>query len=140
MSDKYFIDTNIFVYSFSPSDMRRRKRAESIIENALKSRRGCISFQVIQEFVNVATRKFPIPLSIPDCGRYLKDVLSPLCEVFSSVELYEQALDLMERWRFSYYDSLIVASALRADCDILYSEDFQDSQKIFELTVRDPFK
>ncbi len=140
MSAKYFLDTNIFVYAFDFANPKKQKRANELIKTALENNTGCISFQVIQEFVNVATRKFAIPLSIPDCTKYLNTVLSPLCEVFVSIELYSRTLDVMERWRFSFYDSLIVASALQAGCSILYSEDLQHQQKIEDLVINNPFK
>lgn len=139
MNDKYFIDTNIFVYSFDSANSEKQKIANELIKRALKNNIGCISFQVIQEFMNISTRKFAVPLSIKDCEKYMNSILAPLCEVFVSIELYTQALDVMERWKFSFYDSLIVAAALRADCSILYSEDLQHEQKIGPMTIRNPF-
>jgi len=139
MSDRYFLDTNIFVYAFDSVNPAKQRRANELIKTALKNNAGCISFQVIQEFINVATRKFAVPLSIPDCEKYLSSVLSPLCEVFVSIELFSRSLDVMQRWQFSFYDSLIVAAALQADCSILYSEDLQHKQKIEDLTIHNPF-
>ena len=109
MNDKYFIDTNIFIYSFDRSEPIKREKANNLIKLALVENKGCISYQVIQEFINVSTRKFTVPLSIIDCKRYLDNVLSPLCAIFTSIDLYHRALDIMERWRFSFYDSLIIA-------------------------------
>lgn len=139
MSDKYFLDTNIFVYAFDSANAKKQEKANELIKAALSNHTGCISFQVIQEFMNVATRKFAVPLSIPDCEKYLNAVLSPLCEIFTSIELYLRSLDLMERWQFSFYDSLIVAAALQADCALIYSVDLQHEQKIQDLTIRNPF-
>ncbi|MBW1790036.1 MAG: PIN domain-containing protein [Deltaproteobacteria bacterium] len=139
MKDKYFIDTNVFVYSFDQKDDDKRRKSNELIKNALLNHNGCISSQVIQEFINVATRKFISPMSIQDCEKYLKNVLSPLCQVFTSLELYHKALDIMERWQFSLYDSLIIAASLQADCKFLYSEDLQHKQKIQSLTIVNPF-
>ncbi len=139
MSDKYFLDTNIFIYTFDSGNPKKQKRANELIRTALKNNTGCISFQVVQEFMNVATRKFAAPLSIRDCEKYLSSILSPLCEVFVSIDLYSRALEVMERWQFSFYDSLIVAAALQANCSILYSEDLQHEQRIGDLTVHNPF-
>ena len=140
MSAKYFIDKNIFVYAFDTGNPEKQEKADELIENALQSNAGCISFQVVQEFINVSTRKFAVPLSIRDCEKYIKSILSTLCEIFVSIELYSQALDVMDRWKFSFYDSLIVAAALQADCSILYSEDLQHEQKIGHLTITNPFR
>ena len=64
---------------------------------------------------------------------------NPLCLVFPSISLYETAVSLHRRWRFSFYDSLIVAAALVSKCNVLYSEDFQDGQEIESLTIVNPF-
>jgi predicted nucleic acid-binding protein len=93
----------------------------------------------VQEFLNVATKEFVPPLSDSDCQRYLDFVLQPLCQIFTSIDLYHQALDLMKRWQYSFNDSLILASALQADCKILYSEDLSHKQSIDSLTVLNPF-
>ncbi|MEJ2544107.1 MAG: PIN domain-containing protein [Calditrichaceae bacterium] len=139
MSDKYFIDTNIFIYSFDKNEPAKCDIAKKIIAEALEHSIGMISFQVIQEFLNVALRKFQIPLSIPDSNKYLNLVLEPLCDIFPDIELYHHALDLMERWQYSFYDSLIISAAMRGNCKILYSEDLQHKQKIENLTINNPF-
>ena len=140
MNAKYFIDTNIFIYSFNPEDPFKRRIARDLIAQALEKGTGVISYQVIQEFLNVATRKFAVPLTFKDSQRYLNVVLEPLCEVFSSTELFHQALEIFDQWRFPFYDALIIASALQADCSVLYSEDMQDNQTIKGLTIRNPFQ
>ncbi len=139
MRDKYFIDTNIFVYSFNSEDNNKRRISLELISGALTNHNGCISYQVVQEFLNVARRKFVKPLSIPDCQRYLGSVLEPLCEVYASGGLYYQALEISERWQYSFYDSLIIVAAINAECSLLYSEDFQPGQKIQNITIVNPF-
>ncbi len=139
MSDKFFIDTNVLIYSFDDRSPTKRETARNLIAEALEKGTGVISYQVILEFLNAATRKFAVPLKLKDAKKYLDLVLEPLCEVFSSAELYHQALEIAEAWRFSFYDALIVAAALEADCQVLYSEDLQADQRIKGLTVRNPF-
>ena len=139
MNVKYFLDTNIIVYSFSKKDTSKRKKAISLIDNALKKNVGCISFQVIQEFINAALRKFTVPLTYKDCQEFLHNALEPICEVYSSIQLYNQALDITDRWRFSFYDSLIISAALQAGCEILYSQDLQHGQYIQNLKIVNPF-
>jgi len=140
MNDKYFLDTNILIYSFDSSHPAKRKIARDLVSGALEKGKGIISYQVIQEFLNVATRKFAVPISVKDTQLYLNVVLEPLCEVFSSMELFHQALEISDQWRFPFYDALIVAAALQADCRVLYSEDMQDNQTIKDLSIRNPFK
>ncbi len=140
MSGKYFLDTNVLVYSFDPSVPAKQAEAVRLIKAALYDGKGLISSQVIQEFINVAIKKFAVPMSLHDSRKYLDTVLSGLCRVFMSIDLYRSALDIMERWGYSLYDSLIIAAALQADCDILYSEDLHHHQKIHGLTIVDPFR
>jgi len=139
MNDKFFLDTNVFVYTFDRESPRKREQAAALVAEALTGSRGVISYQVAQEFLNAAVRKFAKPLSIPDAQRYLTVVLEPLCAVFSSVELFHQALDISGRWNYSFYDSMIIAAALQADCSVLYSEDLQNGQKIGRLKIVNPF-
>ncbi len=139
MRDKYFLDTNIFVYSFSSEDKDKRLKSHDLITNALANRYGCISYQVIQEFINVATRKFVTALTIADCRKYLSSVLVPLCEIYSGEWLYFQALEISERWKYSFYDSLIITAAISAECSVIYTEDLQHGQKIQDLEIINPF-
>lgn len=139
MKDKTFLDTNIFVYSFDKTDHRKRKLAEGLINAALESQLGVVSTQVVQEFVNVALKKFERPLAVSDCLNYIDTVFTPLCDVFSSMALYKEALSLHQETRYSFYDSLVIAAALEARCTLLYSEDFQNGQKLRELKIVNPF-
>ncbi len=139
MTDKYFLDTNIIVYSFD-SDSDKSIRSQELIKQGLTDQSGVISYQVIQEFVNVSTRKFKTSLTHNDCSLYCQRVLFPLCQVYPSEDFYIDALDVSERWKYSFYDSLIISAASLANCNILYSEDLQHNQKIRNLTIINPYK
>ncbi|MDZ7718163.1 MAG: PIN domain-containing protein [Balneolaceae bacterium] len=139
MSDRYFLDTNIIVYSFDVSDPQKQKTAKKLITDGLIQNQGVISYQVVQEFINVSTRKFETPLSIKDCRQYVDSVLDQMWEVYSSKDLVYSAFDIHERWQYSFYDSLIIAAAIEASCNILYSEDLQHKQKIYSLQILNPF-
>ena len=138
MSADAFIDTNVFIYLFDETDEGKRQRAEDVVYRALAEGTGCISFQVVQETLNVVTRK--LGASPADARRFLDDVLAPLWRIDPSAALYRRGLDVQARHRFSFYDSLIVAGALEAGCRTLYSEDLQHGQRIAELTIVDPFR
>ncbi len=138
MKGKFFLDTNILVYAFDSPGSQKRKISDKLIKDAHLGK-GCISFQVIQEFLNVATRKFISPLKTDDAQKYLAKILFPVCEVFPSEELYFIALEISERWKYSFYDSLIIAAALESNCSLLYSEDLQNNQKIYGLTIVNPY-
>lgn len=139
MSGKFFLDTNVFIYSFESRTPRKQARAQNLIESGLKTHRGTISTQVVQEFLNVATKKFANPLSVPDSYRYLDFVLAPLCEVFPTITLYRQALEIHAETGYSVYDSLIIGAALQAKCEILYSEDFHHNHQFRNVQIINPF-
>jgi predicted nucleic acid-binding protein len=136
---RFFLDTNIFICTFDESAPVNRAKAGELVELALSTRLGVVSCQVIQEFLNVATKKFAVPLDPGDCRAYLEQVLAPLWRVAPTVPLYLQALEIQERSGYGFYDSLIVAAALVAGCRTLYSQDLQHGRRFGDLTVVDPF-
>ena len=137
MNAKYFLDTNIMVYSFEKS--AKAKTAQSLIHEGLANNTAAISYQVVQEFINVASRKFKTPLKETDLTLYLDRVLIPLWSVYSSPELIKSALEIKGRWQYGFYDALIIASALSSNCPILYSEDLHHGQKIYGTEIINPF-
>ncbi|SRR5258708_21295950 len=139
MSARFFLDTNVFVYSFDSERPSKQKKAQDLIDKALSSRTGLVSYQVIQEFLNVALRKFEKPLTVHECRSYLDQVLAPLCEVLPAVKLYQRALELKNEMNVHFYDALVIASASEAGCKILYTEDLQHNQRIAGLVIQNPF-
>jgi len=139
MNDKFFLDTNIFVYSFDDNEIEKKVRALSLIGEALQSGKGIISWQVVQEFLNVSTKKFIYPLKAVDAKSYLQKVLFPLWAVFPNLTIYQNTIEIQEKTGYSFLDSMIVASALSQDCSILYSEDLHNGMKIDDLQVVNPF-
>jgi predicted nucleic acid-binding protein len=99
-----------------------------------------VSYQIVQEFFNVALRRFSTPMSAADAEQYMGTVFRPLWSIHSSPLLCREALHLCEEHRMSWYDSLVVAAAIQGQCDLLYSEDLQDGRRFGELTVHNPFK
>jgi predicted nucleic acid-binding protein len=139
MSDRFFLDTNIFVYSFDQSASAKSRKAAQLIREALTTQKGVISYQVMQEFFNVALKRFSQPMQAADAGQYLSTVFRPLLAVHSSQALYAEALFLHAQSGLSWYDSLIVSAAIQARCEILFSEDLQHGQRFGALQVRNPF-
>jgi predicted nucleic acid-binding protein len=139
MSGRFFLDTNIFVYSFDASSPKKAAQAQKLIRNALETGGGIVSYQVVQEFFNVARRRFSKPMTSLDAEQYLSTTFRPLLAVHSSPALYGEALRIGARFELPWYDSLIVASAIEGECGVLYSEDFQDGQQIGSLTLSNPF-
>lgn len=128
---KHFIDTNVAVYALLSVDPRRLK-AEPLLTNST------INVQVMNELVSTATRKHRLGW---DQINYELRVLKTLCASILPLtqEVHELALELAERYGFHIYDANIIAAALLAGCDTLYSEDMQDGQQIGPLTIRNPF-
>ncbi len=110
-----------------------------LIRRAADTGEGIISYQVVQEFFNVALRRFPQPMNAAEAEQYLVTVLRPLLAVHSSPAIYLEALRTAEKHRLSWYDSLIVAAALEGQCEKLYSEDLQHGRTIENLRIENPF-
>lgn len=138
MSAEDFLDTNVFVYLFDETALDKRERAERLVRRSLEEDSGCISYQVVQETLNVVTRKLG---ARPASARLLlDDVLAPLWRVNPTRSLYTRGLRLHTQFGFSFYDSLIVAAALDAGCTRLYSEDLHDGLRVDQLSIRNPFR
>jgi len=139
MNDRFFLDTNIFIYSIDRRDAVKELKATELIRDSLSSLRGIVSFQVVQEFFNVAPKRLVAPMSIESSQLYLERVFLPLLRVHSSAALYRDALAFQSRYQLSWYDSLIVCAALHAGCTILFSEDLQHNQTFGKVRVVNPF-
>ena len=135
-----FLDSNVFIYLFDPTDERKRGIAQDLVERALGDDTACISHQVVQETLNVVTRKLAKPLAPEAAARFMQHSLLPLWRVMPSAALYAKALQLRERWQLAFYDALIVAAALEAGCKRLLSEDLQHGQRIEGLRIENPFR
>lgn len=140
MSAKYFLDTNIFVYSLDVRVPAKSKRAAQLIKDGLDTGNGIVSYQVVQEFFNVAFRRFAKPMSAFAAEEYLNTVFRPLLVVQSSPALFVSALQVYAHHRLSWYDCLIVAAAQEGGCSILFSEDMQHGMRIDDLRVENPFR
>ena len=133
MSDRIFVDTNVLVYSIA-NDQQKRVVAERVLLN----NEIVLSPQVINEFIAVTLRKRILP------SEQVISYATKFMQVFEVTAMTRQtisaALDLMTRYQFSYWDSLIVAAALESRCSYLYTEDLQDGQELScILVVFNPF-
>lgn len=134
MSDKAFLDTNVFVYAIIQDDARCHAAEELI------SAGGTVSVQVLNEFAAVVRRKANMPWGEVQLALESIEVLCP-DPLPITLDTHKKALALAEKHAYGIYDALIVASALEAECTILYSEDMQDGQVIDRrLTIRNPFQ
>jgi predicted nucleic acid-binding protein len=135
MSDiKAFVDTNIFVYLYSQTDSLKRDQAYSALMRCERQ----ISTQVLNEFSHVCTKKWRFT------RENIQKLLDQICAYCDVAYIYEdtirKALDIHEKYGYTYYDSLIIASALEGNCQYLLSEDMADGQAIEgRLTIRNIF-
>ena len=134
MSDKVFLDTNVLVYCYSSTEHAKQDVAVKIAQNA----QAWVSTQVLQELSNILRRKF---------GKSWKDVQQAIDEVSNNfhvftneLETIRTAVQLAERYGYSFYDSLILSSSLVIGCSTVFSEDMQHSQVIEgKLEIINPF-
>ena len=139
MSAKFFLDTNVFVYVFDTRAPEKSDLALKLVRSAIKTRRGVVSYQVVQEFFSVAFSRFAKPMLVSEAEYHLTSMFRPLLTVHSSPRLFLEAIRLRDAHRFSWYDSLIVSAALEAGCETLYSEDFQSGRVVEGLRIENPF-
>jgi len=127
-----FLDTNVLVYAYS-DDGRTRVAQDLLAEG------GTIGVQQLNEFVSVAQRKLRRPW---------KEIVSAVTDIQIfcpnpkpiTLATHKSALRISERYRYSIYDSLVIAAALACSCDVLYSEDLKDGQQIESLKIENPFR
>ena len=139
MNGNYFLDTNVLVYSFDEVHKSKRQKANALIQDALRTQKGMISYQIIQEFLSTTTKKFSVHFKQEDLKDYVQAVLWPLCAVYPSQELFQSALSCHYQHRISFYDALVVSAAFAGGCKILYSEDLQHGQVISGVKIQNPF-
>jgi predicted nucleic acid-binding protein len=133
---KIFIDTNIFVYSIDQKDPNKRDRARNILKRLVEVHQPVISTQVIKEFYVVASTKLKADSFI------IKNIVHNfrnLEVVNNDLELIEQAIDISTISRLSFWDSLIIAAAEKANCEFVFSEDMNPGQTYRGVMLVNPF-
>ncbi len=135
----FFLDTNILVYSLATNEPRKQPVAAALLQNALDTHRGFISTQVVQEFLNLATRRANPVFTRVEAVEYLNKILWPLCGHFPSHASYERALQIRLDTSYSFYDALIVTAAIESGCSTLLTEDLQHGRNVQGLTILNPF-
>lgn len=133
-NDNIFVDTNILVYAYSDTEPEKKEKVLIILEE----HDVFISTQVINELIWVMHRKFSVDLKL------LEILVNRLFERFKVVLIgemaIEKALSIIKKYQYSYWDSLIIASALESRCSCLYTEDMHNGQLIEgKLKIINPF-
>ena len=132
------MDTNILLYAFDTSAGEKRMRALELFGEVWRAGNGCVSVQVLQEFYVNATRKLKNPLTLETARRII--VSLSRWEVHApDAEDVLAAIDLQRSAQLSFWDAMVVSSAGKLGCSVLYSEDLNAGQAIAGVTVVNPF-
>ncbi|MDN3512013.1 MAG: PIN domain-containing protein [Candidatus Jettenia sp.] len=135
MQDKVFVDTNVLIYFISSEERKKVKAKEVIFSN----QDACISSQVISEFISVCFSKNL--LEFDEINMLVGDLMDALKLSAIKESTIKKALQVKKDSNYSYWDSLVIASALENNCSTLYTEDMQHGQTLEDsLTIINPFK
>lgn len=131
----FFLDTNVLVYAFSETDIAKREAARALAE----ADGAWVSTQVLSELANVLTRRFRVP--VPEAKHRVMSIAAG-CEVtIVSPSVVLDALRIMEKTGYGFFDSQIIAAALACGAAVLYSEDMHHGQTVDgKLSIRSPFR
>ena len=137
MSDRSFLDTNVFVYTDDTGAPEKQARALDLVERCQIERTGVVSTQVLQEYFVTTTRKLKVSAEV---AKRKTELLGRLELVRIGFEDILAAIDFHRTHQISFWDALIVRAALRSRCSVLFSEDLQTGRKIGGLEIVNPFK
>jgi len=134
MSDKVFLDSNILIYSYSKNETEKQVVARKLITEC----NSFVSTQVLQELANIITKKFNF--SYTDAQKVIEECCQNNSLHVNTENTIMHACDIAQQYGFSFYDSLIISSAMESGCTILYTEDMHHAQKINpNFTIINPF-
>ncbi len=139
MSGKFFIDTNVLIYIVDNDIDGKKEKAKHLLQSALNEGSGIISYQVVQEFLSVLTKKFVRTITPQEAQHWLSTILLPICEFYPTAVSFQEALALKDSVGCSFYDALILQAAISQECSVLYSEDFQHGRVIQGVKIQNPF-
>jgi predicted nucleic acid-binding protein len=136
MSDKVFLDTNILLYAKIDDGTVKHTKAHALLAEGIVGREVSVSIQVINEYFVNALRK---NVDKADIETTVRQFMSDFNLVPLTAGLINDSIRIFKQYQFSYWDSVIVAAALEAECSVVYSEDLQNGQIIDgTLTVVNP--
>jgi len=133
-----FVDTNVLIYAHDVSAGQKHARAQELIRRLWESREGSLSIQVLQEFYVRATQKVAKPLVSEEAAQIVA-ALSAWEVHCPDVEDILDAIRLQDHYQTSFWDAMIIASAIQLGCHTIWSEDLNSGQVYDRVTVRRPF-
>jgi predicted nucleic acid-binding protein len=135
--DRFFVDTNILLYTFDVKDDAKRRQARLWMDLLWQSTAAYISWQVLQEFYYNAVKKFSVP---PDQARIAVNAWAQWHPPDVTLGMFERAWFWTDQTQITFWDAMIVSAAERVGCRWLLSEDFQTGRQFAGVTVVNPFK
>ncbi len=133
-----FLDTNILVYAYDPSDPQKQRIAQDLVRKALAGE-SQVSAQVLAEFAATLLHKMQPPARAEDVAAVL-DALGPIAVVSPDADVVRRAVEVRGKYGVHFYDGMIVAAAERGGCGRIWSEDLNPGQKYFGIAVENPFR
>jgi len=137
--DKIFIDTNIMIYAYDVSAVEKHQIASHILSDLWNSGLGVLSTQVLQEFFVNIVQKIQKPIDKKLAKEIVRDFLRWQVVVNNGDSILD-AIDIYDKYRYSFWDSMIIEAAIKGGAVFLMSEDLQHGQVISGVTIRNPFK
>ena len=134
-----FVDTNVLVYALDGSAGTKHTMARDLLQRVWQDRTGCLSVQVLQEFYVTVTRKIPRPIPSPEALELVHDLMAWTVHTPDAGDV-EAAIRLHQALQFSFWDAMVLHSALRLQCAVLWSEDLTHGQQVQDLVVMSPFR
>lgn len=138
MTAKVFVDTNVLVYSRDASELQKQEQAMSWMAYLWRTRAGRLSFQVLQEFYVTVTEKLEPGLEREIARSEVRSML-PWRPISVDARVIEGAWLIQDRYKLSWWDSMIVSAAQVGDCRYLLTEDLLEDQEFDGVQVVNPF-
>ncbi len=132
-----FIDTNVLVYAHDGGAGRRHDRSVDLLRRLFEEANGSISVQVLSEFYSVATKM--LSMKSEEAEEIISDLSGWIIHRPGHADVL-RAIRLLRRYKISWWDAMVINSAVELGCSILWSEDLTDGQRYGTVTVRSPFR
>jgi len=137
MTAPVFVDSDVLIYAVDDGNPKKHEAARLWYAELWKSRRGRVSFQVLQEFYVNATRK--VPTAIDSVRAEIRNLLVWQPTAINA-DILEGSWKIQDRYHISFWDAMIVSAAKAASCRHLLTEDLQAGQEIDGVLVVNPFR
>ena len=137
-STSYFVDTNILVYAVDPAEREKRSLASDLLRKLISDQTLVLSAQSLNECYRVITDRRQI-MPREQARRFIS-ILAPSCTAPFGYDVTREAWRLQDSAGYSFWDCMLLGSALLARCSVFLTEDMQDGRRLDELTIMSPFE